>query len=126
VDTGGRNWPRTLAITVNCAVIFALAAYAFTSTAASSCNVLGGIGIEVVSCPGFDAWTGEPHGLTVKYNAVPGLHEAVPPKTDDVPADMRDMRAIPLPVGFTIGLFLTIGVLQAARLRRTAPIQATA
>ncbi len=102
-------------------IVLAWVALVATSLAPSpdaSCKVLGGPGIHVVDCPGFDPWTGQPHGLTVEYAAVPGLRDAMPPFTAGAPASLEGRRAIPLQVGFTIGLFITFGLLLVTRRRR--------
>ncbi len=120
------DWWRALGIVIAGGLVLAVAAFVVTSQGAGSCKVLGGPGIHVVSCPGFDAWTGQPHSLTVEYNEVPGIQEARPPTTDDLPAEVQGRLAISLPIGFTVGLFVSAGVLVVTRLRRDTPPQATA
>jgi hypothetical protein len=77
---------------------------------------LGGPGIHVISKPGFDAWTGLPHGSTIEYRQTP-FSLARAPHTDDVPVELRDRRAIPLPVGFAVGVAVVLVVAEQRRTR---------
>src|SRR5688572_26490212 len=65
---------------------------------------------------GFDAWTGLPHGSTIEYRQTP-FSLARAPHTDDVPVELRDRRAIPLPVGFAVGVAVVLVVAEQRRTR---------
>jgi hypothetical protein len=80
---------------------------------------LGGPGIHVISKPGFDAWTGHPHGSTIEYRQTP-FSPARAPHTDDVPIELLGRRAIPLPVGFAVGVAVVLLVAER-RQRRAQP-----
>jgi hypothetical protein len=56
--------------------------------------------------PGFDLWTGQPHGRT--YDCAPIDGSATTRITAPVPDDLIDRRAIPLPIGFALGAFIVL------------------
>ena len=61
-----------------------------------------------------------------EYDAVPGIREASPPSTSEVPPSIQGRRAIPLPIGFAIGLVLIVGVLWVMRRIRGAQMRTSA
>jgi hypothetical protein len=63
-----------------------------------------------LEAPGFDPWTGQPHGQQVNCDPV-GINPAVVIEQRAVPAEMVGRWAIPLPVGFLIGCLGAAGVL---------------
>lgn len=69
---------------------------------------------------GFDAWTGLPHTST--YVCEPAF-DGDPPAhlvADPMPDDLVNRRAIPLPVGFVVGVGVA-GLVMAARRRSQQP-----
>jgi hypothetical protein len=68
--------------------------------------------------PGFDAWTGEPHGLSFTTSDC----GATEPRMVNIalPDDMVGRTAVPLPVGFVIGTaagLLLVGIRSRRRAR---------
>jgi len=88
-------------------------------------SYLGGPGIRVISGAGFDAWTGLPHGATIEYEET-SISPAVAPHTEDVPAELRTRRAIPVPVGIVVGssgaLAILLGYQRGGRGARRRPV----
>ena len=112
---------RSIALVVAGGVIVAFVAFALTSAAPFG-RYLGPICVDDVARPGFDIWTGEPHGRIVdQYQCPPDPPEArvnVVRFAYPVPDQMVGRRAMPLPVGFIAGCVLTIGLLAIFRVRR--------
>ena len=74
--------------------------------------------------PGFDAWTGEPHGRTFECADILN-GGAITLVEDEPPDDLIDRRAVPLPVGFALGVtvagsWLTVALILDRR-RREIP-----
>lgn len=67
---------------------------------------LGPLRAQEVAAPGFDAWTGVPHGRT--YDCTPLDGTATRRVTTGVPDDLIGRRAVPLPVGFAVGGFIAL------------------
>jgi hypothetical protein len=96
-----------------------VAVAAFFVTSYSEVNrVLGGPGITIVAEPGFDPWTGLPHG------GITGWHGTNVTSDEWIPPDMVGRRGIPLPVGFALGALITIGLF-AVRWRPRQPAGVT-
>jgi hypothetical protein len=55
--------------------------------------------------PGFDPWTGQPHGVIVTCPFEPGWETSV----GSLPLDLVGRQAIPVPVGVPIGTILAFG-----------------
>jgi hypothetical protein len=94
-----------------------VALVAFTVTA-STPSYLGSPCREYLIRPGFSPWTGEPHGFTYIFHCDsehPGLLV-----TPGVPDELAGRWAIPLPVGFVLGLGIGVLVLKA-RTQRVPP-----
>src|ERR1700726_1288657 len=70
-----------------------------------------------LQAPGFDPWTGQPHGQQVNCAPV-GINPATVIEQRAVPAEMVGRWAIPLPVGFLIGAALAGCLLLLADRRR--------
>ena len=73
---------------------------------------LGPLCAQTVSDPGFDPWTGEPHGriFTGRWAAggcVTG-QAALTTITAEPPTDMIGRRAIPVPAGFALGVAIAL------------------
>ena len=68
---------------------------------------------QQVSLSGFDPWTGQPHGW--QYTEHP--HGIGTPTTTygPVPSDLVGRWAIPLPIGFVIGILAGVVLVTAAR-----------
>jgi hypothetical protein len=68
--------------------------------------------------PGFDPLTGLPHGATFECAQLTGLGGQVPvEQTDPTPADLASRRAIPVPLGFVLGVALMLIGLTIRRVR---------
>lgn len=66
--------------------------------------------------PGFDPWTGMPHGVTITCPQLdPVSHEGT------LPPDLVGRQAIPVPVGGAIGGGVAVLVLALAQRRRREP-----
>jgi hypothetical protein len=74
-----------------------------------------------VAGPGFDPWTGQPHGrIYTAYDClkVPAdPHAVVTTVKVDVPDEFAGRQAIPLPIGFVIGGIITLSGLALVRRR---------
>lgn len=66
--------------------------------------------------PGFDLWTGLPHGVIVTCPQVDGA-----PHEGPLPPDLIGRHAIPVPVGGALGAGLAVLGLAAAQRRRREP-----
>lgn len=66
----------------------------------------------IVREPGFDPWTGDPHGLTFRCtNDLPGLGDGgTHDVTEAPPVDIAGRRAIPVPVGTALALLFLGGL----------------
>jgi hypothetical protein len=98
----------------------AFAAYALTSITPSYVY-LGAVCATNDAHPGFDPWTGEPHGRSFIRDCKGNLGEvqAGPiPIVTDTPAELVGRRAVPLPLGFALWIALTLGWLALVRLLR--------
>jgi hypothetical protein len=85
--------------------------------------ILGGPGTTITDLGGADPWTGEVRPMIV---AVPNYGESgqvTSTRTYEVPEEWRDIRVVPLPVGFAVGSLLMLGLiaLVSRRPRGTAP-----
>ena len=61
----------------------------------------------VVREPGFDPWTGAPYGPTIECADILGIGDVGPRQvTYGPPEDIADRRAIPIPLGASVGLLL--------------------
>jgi hypothetical protein len=110
-----------LAIVLFVAFVFGWLAFDFTSSMppeqAHSNPVCVGI---VQHDAGFDPWTGVPHGRFYTCPPAPGATPTVYFQVA-LPEDVAGHRAIPVPVGFAIGLLFAGGIwflLAVARDRR--------
>ena len=87
------------------AVIIGIASFWLTSSTPSY-SYLGPICFSgIVREPGFDPWTGEPHGLTYRCTndlpvGIPGTRDV----TESPPDDLASRRAIPIPAGMALGV----------------------
>ena len=106
---------RSIAVVVLGGVVTAITLFSVTSQAPTY-GYLGPLCAQHVAGPGFDPWTGEPHGRI--YDCTPIFDESAPTTriTGDVPAELADRRAVPLPVGFAIGSFIALVWLTATSL----------
>jgi hypothetical protein len=62
-----------------------------------------------VAAPGFDPWTGEPHGRI--FDCVDRFGEASSATTRitaEPPIELMDRQAVPLPAGFAIGAVIAV------------------
>ena len=122
---GRRSWRDggRLALVVVGAIAVAWAAFSLTSggtppfQADHAYSAPCASGLEA---PGFDPWTGQPHGQRVLCEPV-GINPETVIEQRAVPAEMVGRWAIPLPVGFLIGATLAGGVLLLIDRRRKTP-----
>ena len=103
-------------------VALSVAAFWLTSTTPSHAY-LGGPCTDHVALPGFDPWTGQPHGLIYDRAddclTLPAAWENPTRVVAPVPDDLLGRQAIPIPVGFAVGIALSIGVAAMVGLRRS-------
>jgi hypothetical protein len=62
--------------------------------------------LTTVADPGFDPWTGEPHGRIFDCQPLDG--SPVARVTSDAPTELIGCRAVPLPLGFGPGVFIAL------------------
>jgi hypothetical protein len=97
---------RAFVTAVVIGVVVAVVAFALTSIH-RNLNYLGGPCTEYKAFPYIDPWTGEwVSGLYVETSAnVPPFGCSAPGRSFalDPPSDLAGIRAIPLPIGFTLG-----------------------
>lgn len=70
---------------------------------------------------GFDPFSGLPHGMTIECAQLTGLGGQVPvaqvfPMSDE----LASRRAIPVPLGFVVGVAVALGVLAIHRVRSSS------
>lgn len=122
--TGGRRilGVRTLVAITLLGVAFGAAAFAITSFHPQY-RYLGPLCTAEDQWPGFDMWTGLPHGRSYIARCDPPLAGAPTPYryVGPVPDEMAGRRAIPLPVGIPTGwLLATLGVIWSERRQRSS------
>ena len=100
-----RRWGRSIAVVVLAGVVTAFVLYGVTSWTPYYAYLGTGVGVRHVSNPGFDPWTGEPHGRIVDYTPIDGSTTRITQEPED---DMIDRRAVPLPVGFALTVFIAL------------------
>jgi hypothetical protein len=87
-------------------VVTATALFVLTSQAPAY-GYLGPLcATRTVVHPGFDPWTGEPHGRTYECKPLDG--SATTLVADKAPDELIARRAVPLPVGFHVGAFFAL------------------
>jgi len=72
--------------------------------------------------PGFDPWTGQPHGRSYDFSDC-GLEPdgtIVRHIEREIPPEMQGRLALPLPAGFAAGCLITVGALALHDTRRRA------
>lgn len=117
-----RLLPRMLLVLAG-GVALSVAAFWLTSTTPTY-EYLGGPCTDLVALPGFDPWTGRPHGLIYDDHGGTCLSdqdfawESPTRVVDPVPDEMLGRQAIPLPVGFAVGCVVTIGAMAVIGRRR--------
>jgi hypothetical protein len=102
---------RSIAVVVLGGAVTAIALFGVTSQAPTY-GYLGPLCAQHVAGPGFDPWTGEPHGriFTMPVGSWDGCltGQAVRTIKGEVPAELIDRLAVPLPVGFALGAFIAL------------------
>ena len=95
---------------------FAVAAFVATSSH-REWAYLGPVCAKNVTGDGFDVWTGMPHGRSYlcDYTDFGPTGEVPHFVQEDVPPDMVGRRAVPLPLGFLLGVALTLAGLALRR-----------
>ena len=117
-----RLLPRMLLVLAG-GVALSVAAFWLTSTTPSY-QYLGGPCTDLVALPGFDPWTGQPHGLISNDYGGSCTFDGdvtqanVTRVVDPAPDEMLGRQAIPLPVGFVVGCVVTIGAMTVMSQRR--------
>jgi hypothetical protein len=113
------RWTRRVVLIVLGGLVLSVAAFSVTSYA--SYKYLGGPDMVYLAYPGFDPLTGLPRGVVIEGTVVDGQGGSTRVTHESMPPDMVGRRAIPLPVGFAIGVIVMIGVLAViSRPRRPA------
>jgi hypothetical protein len=108
---------RRVAIAVLAGIALGWAAFLVTSMS-GPLVYLGPIGrVETIRDPGFDPWTGRPHGDTYLLDrSSRGVTGPAVLVTDPVPEELADRWAIPLPIGIPLsGLVVFVGLTYRAR-----------
>ncbi len=109
---------RRIVLVLVIGLVVGIGAFALTSTHQE--EWLGGPPYcTSLAPPGFDLWTGVPHGRVVDCR--PGPLSPLRVEVVDtwpVPMDMLNRTVIPVPVGFLIGSLATAGVLALNDRRR--------
>ena len=107
-----------LGISALAGIVAALLGYGLTTAHEPFDVVSFGPGVTVIDQPGFNPWTGLPHGYRFTIDDGTTAHTL-----DDSPPPQIDRRwAIPLPIGFVAGAALAAAVLGLLdRRRRTEP-----
>ena len=106
------RWLQPITLVVVGGLLISIAAFSVTSYE-NVPKLIGPLG-EFRAYPGFDPWTGLPHGWVIDVgDPTTGEIKTIEP----MPPDMVGRRAAPLPVGFAVGALVTIGVL-AVRSRK--------
>ena len=101
-----RRWKSSIAVVALGGVVTAIALFGVTSQV-EKYGYLGPLcAIRDVAHPGFDLWTGEPHGRV--YDCAPIDGSATTRVTAAVPDELIGRRAVPLPVGFAVGAFIAL------------------
>jgi len=123
---GRRLLPRLFLVLAG-GVALSVAAFWLTSTTPRY-EYIGGPCTDAVAVPGFDPWTGQPHGLISNdYGDTclsdPNFVWENPTRVvDRAPDEMLGRQAIPLPVGLAVGVVITIGAMAVmSRRRRVEP-----
>jgi len=90
----------------------------FVTSLTPSYRFLGPICVTEDVHPGFDPWTGKPHGRNYVYDC-PGnepWERANPiPVVGEIPIELVGRRALPLPIGFGFGLGCALVVVAISR-----------
>ena len=116
VALGIRRSVQAIALVLLGGVILSLALFWVTSLTPTYRYIGPLCAIRTVQYPGFDAWTGEPHGRTYDCTEIFD-GSGVTRITAEVPAELAGRRAVPLPLGFAIGAITTMLALVVASTR---------
>jgi hypothetical protein len=93
----------------------------FALTAQESYSALMPPECRLVTAPGFDLFTGLPHGMTIECAQLTGLGGQLPvAQASPTPPDLAGRRAVPVPLGFAAGVVLAVGVLAVRRVRQAS------
>ena len=106
-----RRWTRSISVVVLAGMVTAIALFVLTSVTEIHASFGSGVGKQVVAMPGFDPWTGEPHGRIFDCKPIDG--SATTRITEEPPDDLIARRAVPLPVGFALGVVIALAWLTA-------------
>ena len=94
---------------------------AFALTAQVSYSDLMPPECRLVVAPGFDLLTGLPHGMTIECAQLTGLGGQLPvAQASPMTPDLAGRRAIPVSLGFAVGVVLALCVLAVRRVRRSS------
>ena len=72
---------------------------------------------------GFDPWTGLPHGSTYVCRPIGPSDPPAHLVSDPMPDDLAGRRAIPMPVGFGVGVIAAVFFLALRDRRRSRPVR---
>ena len=97
-----RRWTRSIAVVVLVGAVTALGLFGVTSGTTAH-GYLGFCGPTVD--PGFDPWTGEPHGGIFRCTRIDGPTTIEP---GEVPDELIGRQAVPLPFGFALGVVIAL------------------
>lgn len=103
--------PWKIGVVLAGALIIGIASFLLTSSTPSY-SYLGSICMTgIVREPGFDPWTGEPHGLTFRCTNDLGIGDVgTHDVTENPPDDIANRRAIPIPAGMALGVLVLGGL----------------
>jgi hypothetical protein len=116
---------RVVFLVVGAGLLTAVVAFALTSQTRGYAY-LGPLCATNDVSPGFDPWTGDPHGRAYDYTPeCPTDHPGIVTRVvAEIPDELLGRRAIPLPAGFAIGAVAIIAALLIRDFRRRGPSRA--
>ena len=101
-----RPWGKSIAVVVVGGVVTAIALFVLTSATPTYAYLGPLCAIREIAPPGFDPWTGEPHGRIFDCKPIDG--SATTRVTGEPPDELIGRPVVPLPVGFALGAFITL------------------
>ena len=101
-----RRWGRSIAVVVLAGLVTAVVLFGVTSWTAEYTYLGPACATNTVAQPGFDPWTGEPRGRI--FDCAPIDGSATTRITGEPPDELIGRRAVPLPVGFALTVFIAL------------------
>jgi hypothetical protein len=101
-----RRWGRSIAVVILCGVVTAIILFGVTSATPTYAYLGPLCAIREIAPPGFDPWTGVPHGRIFDCKPIDG--SATTRVTGEPPDELIGRPVVPLPLGFALGAFITL------------------